>query len=187
MNSCLNFRPPWRDVDGRARAWPPGPREAEGWRVYLEQYPDIAPAVERAGRVADSVRGHEQEERPSDGSKPRERSTIGRRTELAAGPRAGCGDRDGGDPARSREGEEPPCGDGGDRGVTRRGEPQREAREAGPQSGLRRGPDGLAEVLVLRVDRLRLLGNGIVPYQLARALRILAARNPAVEAALIGE
>lgn len=84
--------------------WPPGPRDVDGWRAYLEQYPDLAPAVERA-------------------------------------PRA--------------------------------------------QSELRRSSHGMADILVLRVDRLRLLGNGVVPAQAAAAFRILAARNPEIERALM--
>jgi DNA (cytosine-5)-methyltransferase 1 len=49
-------------------------------------------------------------------------------------------------------------------------------RSGGPLPALRRGADGVADALVYREDRLRCVGNAVVPQQAALAFRILARR-----------
>ncbi len=98
---------------------------------------------------------------------PESGNDIGKRAELADSDRAGCEEQCGSKPVR-QEYTAVECG--GCRWPARPGQEQYEWEEPRTvESGMGRAVNGFAS----RVDELRLLGNGVVPQQAAKAFRYL--------------
>ena len=137
--------------------WPPGP-DSPDWGPILERWPELAPAVvanARHGQLPQPGRGPEGR----DGTRPA--GTDGGDVDKSTGARRGGDGRPGPGPTirdEARSGES-----GG-----RRGNAEGDATEPGIR--------GVAHGVPDRVDRLRALGNAVVPQQAALAFATLYRR-----------
>jgi len=187
---------------GGLPAWPPRPDDAEGWRRVLAVRPDLAPALAHAGHgTREEHEGRDSGQlRAPDGRRGDDAARPDLAPALADAERRRHGGHEGDagrdeergvttqgagpalDVADSHSGERRPDGGGTDTG-TNRGLDARGCRaaafgdQASPQPEVRLVDDGaLSDVdraLAWRTDRLRALGNAVVPAQGAAAFALL--------------